>query len=81
MSRTTTSERLTKMEKDIEYIKLSLDEIKEDFKEFRQDLQDTRDEFSVRIEQKVDRSEMWKIISIAVSITALIASLIARMVV
>ena len=81
MSRTTTSERLTKMEKDIEYIKLSLDELKEGFKEFRQDLQDTRDEFSVRIEQKVDRSEMWKIISIAVSITALIASLIARMVV
>lgn len=76
MSRTTTTERLTKMEKDIEYIKISLDEIKNDFKEFRLELQNTKDEFNVRIDQKVDRNELWKIISIAVSITAIVVTLI-----
>jgi len=57
-------EKIAKMEKDIEYIRISIDDLRSENKELREVLQNQFITFSNELDKKVDRTEMWKILSL-----------------
>lgn len=79
MARTTNSEKLIKMERDIEYIKLSIDELKENLKDFQHQFEKSREKTDKELAKKVDRNELWKIISITVSIASLFSTVLIKL--
>lgn len=79
MARTTNSEKLIKMERDIEYIKLSIDELKENLKDFQHQFEKSREKTDKELAKKVDRNELWKIISITVGIASLFSTVLIKL--
>lgn len=67
------------MERDIEYIKISIDELKENLKDFQHQFEKSREKTDKELAKKVDRNELWKIISITVGIASLFSTVLIKL--
>lgn len=67
------------MERDIEYIKISIDELKENLKDFQHQFEKSREKTDRELAKKVDRNELWKIISITVGIASLFSTVLIKL--